>query len=190
MKRDGVSVAFEMIVEEIESVEAQLNREGASAFHQSRYKDADRLSATGKKLGEFRGKLEALGKEWNAGIDIQTREPVKVEPGYHIAPHVKGPRTNLRITLENGRVIQRPTAAKAMTDAIEAMGVEKVKALGVNINGVPLVGTERDPKYGQTPLGRYLVCTHSSTKSKKENLENVAKRLNQEIKVEVICLAT
>jgi len=43
MKRDGVSVAFEMILEEIQSVEAQLNQEGASAFQQSRYKDADRL---------------------------------------------------------------------------------------------------------------------------------------------------
>jgi hypothetical protein len=186
MKRDGVSVAFEMILEEIQSVEAQLNQEGASAFQQSRYKDADRLSATGKELGAFRGKLEALRKEWNVGIDVHIRERVKVEPGYHIPHHTKGPKTNLRITLENGRVIQRPTAAKAMADAIEAMGVEKVRALGITVSGVPLVGTEPHPKYVQTSVGKYLVCTHSNTKSKKEHLESAAKQLNYNLKVEII----
>jgi hypothetical protein len=186
MKRDGVNVAFEMILEEIEAVEAQLNQEGASAFQQSRYKDADRLSATGKKLREFRGKLETLRRECNAGIDSRTRERVKVEPAYHLASHTKGPKTNLRITLENGRVIQRPTAAKAMADAIEAMGVEKVKAIGLKVSGVPLVGTESHPKYGQLPVGRYLVCTHSNTRTKKEDLERVAKELSQKIRAEII----
>jgi len=186
MIRDGVGVAFEMILEEIQAVEAQLNQEGASAFQQSRYKDADRLSAIGKKLGEFRGKLEALRKEWNAGIDVQTRKRVKLEPSYHIAAHTKGPKTNLRITLGNGRVIQRPTAAKAMADAIEALGVENVKALNLKVNGVPLVGTQRHPRYGQTPLGRYLICTHSSTKHKKQDLETIAQRLGQKVQVDII----
>jgi hypothetical protein len=186
MKRDGVNVAFEMILEEIQAVEAQLNQEGASAFRESRHQDAERLGSTGRKLCEFRRKLEALQKEWNAGVDVQTRERVKVEPGYRIAPHAKGPKTNLRITLKNGRVIQRPTAAQAMADAIESMGVEKVKALGIKVSGVPLVGTERHPRYGQTQLGQYLVCTHSSTKSKKEELERVARELNQTLRVEII----
>jgi len=186
MTRDGVSVAFEMILEEILAVQAQLNHEGASAFQQSRYKDADRLSATGKKLGEFRGKLEALLKEWNVGIDVRTRERVKVEPSYHIAAHSKGLKTNLRITLGNGSVIQRPTAAKAMADAIEELGVENVRALDLKVSGVPLVGTERHPKYAQTPLGRYLICTHSSTKDKKEDLEQIAQRLKQKIQVDII----
>jgi hypothetical protein len=73
-----------------------------------------------------------------------------------------------------------------MADAIESMGVEKVKALGIKVSGVPLVGTERHPRYGQTPLGQYLVCTHSSTKSKKEELERVARELNQTLRVEII----
>ena len=54
MKRDGVSVAFEMIMEEIEAVEAQLNEEGATAFKNSQYANADRLSAAGKELKQFR----------------------------------------------------------------------------------------------------------------------------------------
>ena len=186
MKRDGVSVAFEMIMEEIEAVEAQLNEEGATAFKNSQYADADRLSAAGKELKQFREKLETLRQEWSSGIDLKTRERVKVKPGYQIPPHKKGPRTNLRITLPNGRVIQRPTAAQAMADAIEAIGLDRVKSLGLTVSGVPLVGTDKHPKYGQTPVGKFLICTHSNTKSKKDILQNVVKSLGADIRVEVI----
>lgn len=186
MKHDGVSIAFQMILEEIEAVEAQLNHEGALAFKQSKYENANRLSATGERLGEFRTKLEQLREEWDSGIDVQTRARVKMEPSYRIPRHKKGKKTILRVTLDDGRVIQRSTAAQTMTDTIGAMGAEKVMRLGYRVSGVPLVGTEQHPKYGQTPLGRYLVCTHSNTDNKKEMLERVAKKLNRKITVEKI----
>ena len=186
MKRDGVSVAFDLIFEEISSQEAQLNQKGALAFQQGRYVDADCWSAAGKKLAEFRQKLGTLKGEWSSGIDVKIRERVKVEPGYHIQPHKKGARTNLRITMPDNRVIQRPTAAQAMTDALDLLGVEDVKALDITVSGVPLVGTEPHPRYQQTPLGQYLVCTHSNTKSKKQMLERVAETLKFPIKVDVI----
>jgi len=150
------------------------------------HSDAERLSAAGKNLGAFRAKLETLRKEWDAGIDVKVRERVRVESAYRIQPHTKRPRTNLRITLSNGRVIQRPTAAQAMADVIDALGISDVAELGLTVSGVPLVGTKKHPKYGQTPAGRYLICTHSNTKSKKELLERVAEKLGASIKVEVI----
>jgi len=152
MKQDGVSVALELVREEIAAVEAQLKHEGIAAFQSSRYADAERLSETGKQLELFAQKLSSLKEEWTSGIDITTRSRVKVDPSYHPQPHKKGPRKNLRITLPDGRVIQRPTAAAAMADAIEAFGAERVRGLGLKVSGVPLVCTERHEKYGQTGM--------------------------------------
>ena len=73
MKADGVSTAFAIIMEEIGTVEEQLIQEGVNAFKNSKYADAERLSESGKALGAFREKLEALRQEWNSGIDISTR---------------------------------------------------------------------------------------------------------------------
>lgn len=74
MKSDGVSAAFSLILEEIEAVESQLNLEGSAAFSKSQYDDAEAISSAGKKLKEFRSKLEKLQSEWSSGIDIK---PVK-----------------------------------------------------------------------------------------------------------------
>ena len=186
MKSDGVSTAFGIIMEEIGAVEEQLNQEGMNAFKNSEYADAQRLSEAGKALGAFREKLEALRNEWSSGIDVSTRQRVKVEPGYTIAPHSKSAKTVLRITLNNGRVIQRPTAAQAMADVLEMFGLEKVKALGLTVSGVELVSKQKHERYGQTKVGHYFVCTHSNTASKKQLLEKVAQSLGQSIVVEIV----
>ncbi|SHH97306.1 hypothetical protein [Desulfofustis glycolicus] len=186
MKSDGVSTAFAIIMEEIGSVEEQLNQEGVNAFTKSKYDDAQRLSEAGKALGKFREKLEALRNEWSSGIDASTRQRVKVEPGYTIKPHSKSTKTILRITLPSGRVIQRPTAAQAMADTIEVFGIEKVRALRHQVSGVDLVSDSKHEKYGQTQVGNYYICTHSNTESKKQLLSKIAKELGQNIVVEVI----
>jgi hypothetical protein len=186
MKSDGVSTAFTIIMDEIGAVEEQLNQEGMNAFKNSKYADAKHLSESGKELGAFREKLEALRKEWNSGIDISTRQRVKVEPGYTIRQHSKSAKTILRITLENGRIIQRPTAAQAMADVIEIFGFENVHALGYTVSGVDFVSKKKHEKYGQTKIDKYFVCTHSNTVSKKQLLEKIAKSLKQDIKVEII----
>ena len=188
---DGVSLALELVLEEISAVEAQLNLEGVLAFQKSRHKDAERLAKSGKQLQDFSKKLRALKDEWSSGIDIKTRERVKVDSNHHqVKDHTKGSKTNLRITLANGRVIQRPTAAAAMVDAIEMLGVEQVIALGLRASDVPLIGTKLSHKKhcrkGQKKLGKWLVCTHSNTVSKKKLLEKIGDELGQKIQVEII----
>lgn len=183
---DGVNLALELVLEEISAVEAQLNHEGMLVFQNSRHKDAKSLARSGEQLQGFSKKLRALKDEWSSGIDIKTRKRVKVESSYQLKGHTKGPKTNLRITLANGRVIQRPTAVAAMVDAIEKFGVDHVKALGLHVCGVPLVGKEKSKKYNQTNLGKWLVCTHSNTITKKELLEKIGEKLGKEIQVEII----
>ncbi len=186
MKSDGVSIAFAIIMDEIGAVEEQLNQEGINAFKNSKYADAQKLSGSGKALGVFREKLEVLRNEWNSGIDVSTRKRVKVEPGYSIKSHAKSTKTILRITMQSGRVIQRPTAAQAMADVIKELGIEKVSALGHKVSGVNLVSKSKHEKYGQTVVEDYFICTHSNTESKKKLLLQIAKSLGQKIKVEVV----
>lgn len=186
MKSDGVSTAFAMIMDEIAAVEEQLNQEGINAFKSSKYADAEKLSETGKALGAFREKLEALRNEWSSGIDVLTRKRVKVEPAYRIKPHSKSAKTILRITMPGGLVIQRSTAAQAMVDVIEELGIEKVRDLGLTVSGVDLVSKIRHEKYGQTSAGNYFICTHSNTESKKRLILKIAKSFGQKIKVDIV----
>jgi hypothetical protein len=186
MRKDGVTVAFDLILEEMRAVEAQLNSEGANAFRRSQYSEAEKLSAAGKDLTAFREKLEKLAEEWQSSIEVNTRERVTVDPSYTVEPHTKGPKSNIRITLQSGRVIQRPTAAKAFTEVIQVLGLEKVKALGLMVNGIPLVDSAPHPKYGQSKLGSWYVCTHSNTKTKKQQLKAIATALGQDILVEIV----
>jgi len=183
---DGVNLALELVLEEISAVEGQLNQEGILAFQNSRHQDAERLAKSGKQLQDFSKKLRVLKDEWSSGIDIKTRKRVKVDSCHQLKGHTKGAKTNLRITLANGRVIQRPTAVAAMIDAVEKFGVDQVKALDLHVCGVPFVGTEKSEKYNQTNLGKWLVCTHSSTIDKKKLLEKIGKKLGQEMQVEII----
>ncbi len=186
MKSDGVSAAFSLILEEIEAVESQLNQEGSAAFSKSQYDDAEAISSAGKKLKEFRSKLEKLQSEWSSGIDIKTRERVKIEPGYSIRPHSKSARTCIKVTLANGAVIQGKTAAQTMAETIKYFGLENVRALRLTVSGVDLVSTSKHPKYGQVQVGKFFVCTHSNTKSKKKLLEDLSIKLNRPLKVEII----
>lgn len=186
MKTDSVSIALSLVREEIATVVVPLNHEGAEAFRASRYEDSRALSATGEELQKFATKFQALQEDWLSSIDKQTRERVKVDPAYQGQPHTKGPKTNLRIRLPDGRIVQRPTAAAAFVDVIEFLGVDQVQALGLKVSGVALVGTTDHPAYGQKALGKWLICTHSNTEAKKQLLLRIAEQLGQDIRVDVI----
>lgn len=90
------------------------------------------------------------------------------------------------MTLANGAIIQRENAAQTMAATIEYFGLENVRALRHTVSGVDLVSTSKHPKYGQVQVGKFFVCTHSNTKSKKKLLEDLSIKLNRPLKVEII----
>jgi hypothetical protein len=186
MKKDGVSIAFDMILEEMSAVEEQLVNEGQSAFKERRYKDAEKLTETGNKLLAFRQKLESLKNEWKDGIDIETRERIKVAPDYTIAPHKKSPKTALKVILPTGKIIQRSVAADTFADVIEALGLENIRNLDLSVNGVPLVSQSLHEKYNQKKRGAYYIVTHSNTETKKSLLLEIGKKLGQKLHVEIV----
>lgn len=186
MSQDGVTAAFDVILEEISDVEEQLASEGSDAFADKRYDDAVKLSESGKLLLEFRAKLEMLKGEWISGIDVETRKRVTVEPGYTIVPHKKSPKTLLKVVLHDGTIICEPKASDTFVKTIEFFGIEIVKNLSFTINNAPLIDVRAHPKYTTTPSGRYFVMTHSNTKTKYEQLQAIAKRLGKFISVSIV----
>lgn len=101
--------------------------------------------------------------------------------------HTKQPGKGLMVTFPDGRIISNRFAYETMMEAIEIIGVEKVKALGLKDVGIDLISKEKDDFYNQHRTNDgYFVVTHSSTKRKMTILKEISKRLNLNLKVEVI----
>jgi len=65
MDRNEVTAAFEIVLEEIETVVDGLNQDGAAAFQKGDYDTARSLIEIATRLTEFRGKVRGLQKEWD-----------------------------------------------------------------------------------------------------------------------------
>ncbi|MBN1190807.1 MAG: winged helix-turn-helix domain-containing protein [Dehalococcoidales bacterium] len=64
MDRNEVSTAFEIVMEEVESLVDSFNNEGAEAFRKGDYDAAKKLIEDATRLTAFRGKVRDLQKEW------------------------------------------------------------------------------------------------------------------------------
>lgn len=99
----------------------------------------------------------------------------------------KSAKTNLRVTLLNGKVIENRFAYETLQEIVMIAGVEKVRALGIIQCGVPLISNTQDNFYNQKEIakGMYLI-THSSTGQKRQQIEKISDALNLNLKVEII----
>ena len=99
------------------------------------------------------------------------------------------PNTGLCVWLPNGEFIQAKKANLTMVEAVKWAGVKTVAALGLPHDGDYLVSKKEHPKYAgaqQSLPNGYLLNTHSSTMTKKQQLEKISKALNLGWKVEIV----
>lgn len=90
-------------------------------------------------------------------------------------PEISGP---LRVTMSYGTVICRRYGSDTFVEAIEEIGIEKVKRLPILINGIPLVATHNNHPYTTKKLGDYYIIVHTSTPKKVEILRRIDGYLN------------
>lgn len=64
MQGNGVNTAFEMLLEEIEVVRNNLNKEGSRVFDAGNYEVVDCINEKAKRLAEYHRKIRALHEEW------------------------------------------------------------------------------------------------------------------------------
>lgn len=189
MSTDGVTTAFEMILEEINSVVSEVNSQGAAFLRNNEYQQAKDAIASGERLAAFRRKLESLKDEWVSGQDEPTRRQVKIEPAAvakTIASAPKSSKTVLVVKFADDTVIYETKAAETFAKSIKKLGIQRVIALDLKVNAFPLVSKQQSESYTQTLLDSYLVMTHSSTVSKRDQLLKIASALNEKISVDIV----
>ncbi len=106
---------------------------------------------------------------------------------YTISSHSKSSKTTLRVKFPDGKTIAHRFAYDTLIEAIRNIGYEKVRALNLICCGVPLVSNTKDDFYTQHELTKgVFIMTHSSTRSKKDQLDEISKRLKLNLKVEIV----
>lgn len=100
----------------------------------------------------------------------------------------KKPKTNLKVTLPDGTVLKNRKAWVTFVAAISFLGVEKVRDLGLIFSKTPLVSIKTTPRYASSQkfCDGFYIFTYNSTEKKKEILERIAAKLDQEIIVKVV----
>jgi len=186
ISQDGVNIAFSLILGELENVILDLTEEGTLAFQQRQYDEAVRLSKAGTELEAFQVKVRELQQQWIQSFDPTTRDRAQIERMPEINAGKRNPKTILKVTFPDGRVICEPIAAQTFVRVLVEFGLDKVKALGQIVNRFQLISHKRSDVYHQVREGGYYVMTHSSTDQKKRLLEEAARKLNIKVKVEIV----
>ncbi len=122
-------------------------------------------------------------------IEILPDPPVEHKNiGSNKAKRVMSNVTRLKITFNDGRIINKPKASETFFEFVKQVGPERIRTLGLKQNKVPLVSNTLDEKYKQSQKhlgnGWYLI-THSCTNDKKSLIEKIAKAFGIKVKVEV-----
>ena len=102
---------------------------------------------------------------------------------------VTNPRTRLSISMPDGSIIEERTAWESLQRFILRVGVEKVRAVGLIANKIPLVSNTVDKKYkkAQKPLGNgWLLMTCSDTATKRKQILAIAESAELNVNVEII----
>lgn len=138
----------------------------------------------------------SLSRKRNLFDSLEDVVEIKLDPEVEHTEKKKGgkkvvtnPRTRLRITMPDGSIIEERTAWESLQKFILRVGVEKVRAVGLIANKIPLVSNTVDKKYktAQKPLGNgWLLMTCSDTATKRKQILTIAEALGLSINVEIV----
>lgn len=187
---DSVSVAFELMLSEIESEIDALNVRGSECFHGSQYDEAERLVAFGKKLKAFSETVQNLHGKWVS--EFSSLFPAEVIPDAVvkarrvIASSQKASKTRLLIVFADGSSIFEPSAAKSLAQFIKRIGFERVRNLNYTVNGEPLVSNQKSSIYNDTEIDGFFVKTHSNTNAKCSLIQKISLALGMKIEVKIV----
>ena len=200
-KHSDVPTALDLVKEEVDKEARRIFSGGGDALKAGNIKPAKEAIAYAEKLADFVKKIQKLGDEWKkleAKIDAAAPEvkeivlPTKPQKEHKTGftrnvTHVS-PKTNFTVKLPDGKVIADPKAFWVMAKAIEAMGADKVAALGVLCGGEPLVTKDKTllkkhPSAIAEIAGGWFVKTHSGTAAKIRYVKQIAKALKVKLVV-------
>lgn len=116
-------------------------------------------------------------------VSKQTRK--KTDRAISSSP--KSKKTKLAVEFPDGTHIERRYAYETLLAVIEKIGAERVANLNVQWLGLPLISKTKDDFYNQHEIsGGWLVVTHSSTITKRQQIEKISKELSIDLKIEIV----
>lgn len=193
-QHSDVPAALDLVREEVEKESKRIFAAGGDALKAGKIKPAKEAIAYAEKLAEFVKKIHKLGEDWKkleAKIDAaapEVREIVNPKPQ---KPHKTGftrnvahisPKTNFTVRMPDGKTISNSKALWVMAKTIEAIGADRVAALGIMCGGEPLVTKDKTllkkhPSAIAPIAGGWFVKTHSGTVAKIGYVKRIAKAL-------------
>ena len=120
-------------------------------------------------------------------MDVQENHGM-MEVSVEAPVRIKKKATKICVIRADGTTIVSEKAASTFCLVIKEIGVEKVYALKIPMDGMYLVTIGGNPQYPSAQHdvgGGYFVNVHSNTKTKKRQLERIFSALNLNWKVEV-----
>ena len=199
-KHSDVPTALDLVKEEVDKESRRIFSAGGDALKAGNIKPAKEAIAYAEKLADFVKKIQRLGDEWKnleAKIDAAAPEvkkivlpvkPRKTKTGFTRSVTHVSPKTNFTVKFQDGRVIADKKAFWVLAKTIEALGADKVAALGVLCGGEPLVTKDKTqlkkhPSAVAPISGGWFVKTHSGTAAKMGYVKRIAKALKVKLSV-------
>ena len=128
-----------------------------------------------------------LSRKRNFAAGISDAKEILPDP--QVEHREVGSIGQMRIVFSDGQIIQEDLAAETFRQFVMKVGPEKVRALGMKQNRVPLVSNTLDKKYQSSQKsvgGGWYLITCSNTQTKKRDIERIAKALGIQLRVEII----
>ena len=199
-QHSDVPAALDLVKEEVEKESKRIFSAGGDALKAGNIKPAKEAIAYAEKLAEFVKKIHKLGEDWKkleAKIDAaapEVREIVNPRPqkshktGYTRNVGKISPKTNFTVRMPDGRTISNSKAFWVLAKTIEAIGADRVAALGIMCGGEPLVTKDKTllkkhPSAIAPIADGWFVKTHSGTAAKIGYVKRIAKALKVKLVV-------
>lgn len=95
----------------------------------------------------------------------------------------------LKVKFPDGRVVKEQYAKRTFLETIQMIGVQRVRQLGLERNGVPLVDKTVHDKYKKTQIkvgAKIYIQTYGSTEDKKKYLDIISEKLGLGLNVKIV----
>jgi len=128
MDKNEVTIAFEILLEELETVVNSLNEDGVQAFQGGGYDRARQLADDAMRLTEFHEKVKGLQTEWRTLLipGVSTGKRRRRKTGRKLPRGVRTPEEAYRIPILGVLVERGGSAPKA--EVVDAVG-ERMKGI-------------------------------------------------------------
>lgn len=185
--RDEVDGRLRDILGAIERRIADLNKQGAYLFQASNYAAAAEKAERGKVLSRFIEKLRALQMEWTSIVEPENSSgrPPSTGKLSTTSGHKRSAPKKLVVTFDDGTTICEGSSSVTFAQCIERIGVEKIKSLGLERYGLPLLSAVKSEKYSSVQIGDMHLITHFNAEDKRAILRSIGRLIGISLNVSI-----